>query len=376
MNPAERDNEMNPRFRPATLALVSALSLAAGFGMPAGAADAASAAKPSASPAQTTLPVYTVKGAIGSAQGVSLDAVVEAVRQTVLAAQVPGAIVGLQVKAGDVVRAGQPLVRIDAQAAQQGVTASVAQVEAARAQLHVAAQDFERQKQLFAKQYISQAALERAEAQWQAAQAQVNALQAQAQAARTQSGFFVLSAPYGGVVSEVPVNLGDMVMPGRALLTLVDPSALRITVAVPQSLLPALADGGKGVRFEIPGMTVGEPLAPASVQLLPTVDPATHTAQLRLGLPAGLKGLAPGMFARVFLPAGPAVAQGAERLLVPAKSVVRRAEMTGLYVLDGQGQPRLRQVRLGQAQGDMVEVLSGVAAGDRVVTDPQAAARR
>lgn len=368
---------MNKPFRPIPLALVCLLASGLWPALSATAADApVTAVKPAASPAQANLPVHVVKGAAMTAQGVSLDAVVEAVRQTGLAAQVPGAIVGLHVKAGDAVRAGQPLVRIDAQAAQQGVTASIAQVEAARAQLHVATQDFERQKQLFAKQYISQAALERAEAQRQAAQAQVNALQAQAQAARAQSGFFVLNAPYGGVVTEVPVNLGDMVMPGRPLLTLVDPSALRITVAVPQSLLPALADGGKGLRFEIPGVTVGEPLAPASVQLLPTVDPATHTAQLRVGLPAGLKGLAPGMFARVFLPAGTAAAQGAERLLVPTRSVVRRAEMTGLYVLDGQGQPRLRQVRLGQAQGDMVEVLSGVTAGDRVVTEPQAAARR
>ena len=69
--------------------------------------------------------------------------------------------------------------------------------------------------------------------------------------------------------------------------------------------------------------------------------------------------------------------QGAStpRLYVPAKAVVRRAEMTGVYVLDAKGHPILRQVRLGRAVDDSVEVLSGVSAGEHVALDPQAAAR-
>ena len=54
---------------------------------------------------------------------------------------------------------------------------------------------------------------------------------------------------------------------------------------------------------------------------------------------------------------------------------MRRAELTGVYVVDAKGVPQLRQVRLGRALGDGVEVLAGVAAGERVATDPQAAAR-
>jgi membrane fusion protein, multidrug efflux system len=63
------------------------------------------------------------------------------------------------------------------------------------------------------------------------------------------------------------------------------------------------------------------------------------------------------------------------RLYVPAKAVVRRAEMTGVYVLDANGHPILRQVRLGRAVDDTVEILSGVTAGERVALDPQVAAR-
>ncbi|MEY8876469.1 MAG: efflux RND transporter periplasmic adaptor subunit, partial [Leptothrix sp. (in: b-proteobacteria)] len=60
---------------------------------------------------------------------------------------------------------------------------------------------------------------------------------------------------------------------------------------------------------------------------------------------------------------------------VPLSAVVRRAELTAVYVLDAQGQPLLRQVRLGHVDGSQVEVLAGLVAGERVATDPQAAAR-
>lgn len=341
-----------------------------------------------------TAPVQTQGG---SADAVSLNAVVEAVRQTTLSAQVPGAIVALHVKAGDTVKAGQELLRIDARAAQQNVAGSAAQVDAAQASLNVAATELERQKQLFTKNYISQGALDRAQAQYRAAQAQVNALQAQTRAAQTQSGFFVLNAPYAGVVSEVPVTLGDMAMPGRALITLHDPNALRITAAVPQTLLAGLSQGAQGVRYEVPGLSALKgPQAATQVQLLPTVDAATHTAQLRVALPANLAGAVPGMFARVWLPAdvntsvsahlsvntGTGTSTGTsagtalpQRLFVPASAVVRRGELTAVYVVDDKGLPRLRQVRLGATTGERVEVLSGVSAGEQVATEPQTAAR-
>ena len=302
------------------------------------------------------------------AHEVSLDAVVEAVRQATLSAQVPGAIVSLNVRAGDRVRAGQELLRIDASAAQQNVAGSAAQLEAARANLRVASKELDRQKQLFQKQYISQGALERAQAQHDAAQAQVQAQQAQTRAAQTQTGFFSVRAPFNGVVSDVPVTLGDMAMPGRSLVTLHDPLALRVSAAVPQSMIESVGQQLKTVRYDIAGHTS---VAAASVQLLPAVDPVSHTAQLRLTLPAGVEGLVPGMFARVWVPAGPVSATAKDgRVFLPLMAIVRRAEMTGVYVMDAQGKPRLRQVRLGRTAGQTVEVLSGVSVGEQVVTEP------
>ena len=320
------------------------------------------------------LKVIAVQAAGASQTDSSLDAVVEAVRQTTLSTQVAGAVVALHVKAGDRVKAGQELLRIDARAAQQNVIGASAQVEAAQANLAVASKELERQKQLLQKQYISQAAFERAQAQWDAAKAQVKALQANNQAAQTQSGFFVLNAPYAGVVSDVPVTLGDMALPGKPLLTVYDPSALRVTAAVPQALLAVAHAQPKAVRYELPGVAgYSTPQLPPQIQVLPAVDPVTHTGQIRLSLPAGIEGLAPGVFARVWLPGVAVGKSGAERLYLPANAIVRRAEMTGVYVVDAQGKPSLRQLRLGQTSGDRVEVLSGLRQGDKVAAEPQLA---
>ena len=340
-------------------------------------------------PAASALATAAVQSArAGGTTG--YDGVVEAVRQTVVAAQVAGAVTALDVRVGDRVQAGQVLARIDARAADQNAAAGDAQVRAANASLDLAAKDFERQQQLFGKNYISQAALERAEAQFKAAQAQVAAQRAQAGATRTQSGFFVVRAPYAGIVSDVPLSLGDMAMPGRALLTLYDPLALRVSVAVPQSAqfdatvsatttttTTTTADGGASkmpIKIQFPGLPgVREWAVPSRVSLLPGADPGTHTQQLRLDLPAGLAGLSPGMFARVWLPVSGE--GGVARLYAPVAAIVRRAEMTAVYIVDATGRPVLRQVRLGAAAGDLIEILSGVSAGERVALDPQAAAR-
>lgn len=347
------------RFLPGRRLLVQPILLAGAFvvAAPAGAAElAAQAAR-----------------AVSRAPMSAYDGVVEALRQTTIAAQVSGAVVEIKVKAGERVAAGQLLLRLDARAAEQTATAGAAQVRAARAAQEVAAKEFERQQRLAAERFISAAALDRAEAEFKAAQAQAAAQMAQAGAASTQSGFYAVRAPYAGVVSDVPVTLGDMALPGRALVTLYDPAALRVAAALPQSAAAAVGDG-KAVRAEIPSLAsdVQRLQTPHRVQLLPAADAATHTVTLRADLAPGLAGLVPGQFARVWLPTadGPRASPW-----VPLAAVVRRAEMTGLYVLDGKGRPLLRQVRLGRTDGAQVEVLSGLAAGEKVAGDAQAAAR-
>ena len=227
---------------------------------------------------------------------------------------------------------------------------AAAQARAARAALEAAGREFERQQQLFAQGFISQAALDRADAHFKTAQAEASAHLASAGAARTQSDLYVVKAPYGGVVASVSVVLGDMAMPGRPLLTLYDPAALRVAAAIPQTAV-ARWGGALAPQAEIPGAAAGW-VKPLHVQLLPSVDVASQTLELRLDLPPDTDA-APGMFARAWLPgAGPGAGTGEARLFVPSQALVRRSELAAVYVIGRDGKPMLRQVRPGRSEGE------------------------
>ncbi len=325
--------------------------------------------------ASHSLAVAATPSGSAMAEMSSFEGVVESERQTVMAAQVSGAVTEIAVKVGQSVHSGQVLMRLDARSANQSAVASEAQVVAAQASLDVARKDLERQEKLFAQDYISQAALERAQAHFKSVEAQTHAQSAMAGAARTQSDFFIIRAPYAGVVSEVPVTLGDMALPGRVLISLFDPTRLRVTATVPQNVLNRGQTPNRGLtpketRIELPGLPVNLQWAtPTAIEVLPTVDAGTHTLEVRLMLPAGLTQVTPGMFARAWLPTSEKLPHPVQ---LPITAIVHHAEMTGAYVLDGKGQPLLRQVRLGRVLGDQVEVLSGINAGEPVVQDAAA----
>jgi membrane fusion protein, multidrug efflux system len=322
--------------------------------------------------AAPALATHVVQAAAGPNVLVA-DGVIEATRQSVIAAQVPARIVEMKVRAGDVVKAGQVLLRLDNRAAAGEVAASEAQAASARVQLDVALREYERSQRLFAQKYISQAAMDVAEAKWKSAEAQKNASVAQAGVVSTQSTFTTLVAPFAGVVAVVNVEQGDLATPGMPLLTLYDPAQLRVVASVPEGRALAI-DPARKARIDIGGaasdVTVTEAV---SIQVLPTVDPATHSRQVRLTLPERGPALTPGTFARVQLPLAGAAAVS---LTVPVSAVVRRPEFNAVYVVTSDGKPQLRQVRLGRTRGDLVEVVSGLATGERVALDPVAAARQ
>ena len=310
-------------------------------------------------------------GAGGNAY--SAEGVVEAVRSSVIGAEMSGRVTALLVKAGDRVQAGQVLARIDERVANQQALASQSQVAAAEAQLATAQADFERRQKLYEQKFLSKAALDRAESDYKSAAAQARAQIAQATAAGVQTGLHTLTAPYNGVVAETHIELGDMVMPGKPLLTVYDPSLMRVTVSLPQSQLANIRSAP--VTLEIPGaQTSTLTIAPANVIVLPTADPVSHMVQVRIALPATAAQPVPGMFARAQLPAQGPAATG--RITVPSAAVITRSELTAVYVVDGSGKAALRQVRPGRRQNDRIEILAGLDAGEKVALDPLAAAKQ
>jgi membrane fusion protein, multidrug efflux system len=290
------------------------------------------------------------------------EAIVEAERQSTLAAQVAGRIIARPVKAGDAVKAGQLLVQIDPRSATQAEAASRSQVRESEANLANARARYARSRQLAAQKFISQAALDQAEAEFRAAEAQSAVALANAGASATSRSFTTIVAPYDGVVASTDVEIGDMATPGRPLVTVFDPRALRVTATLPQALL-IHADLAAPVQVTIPSLD--RTLAARRVTLIPVADARTHTTQIRLDLPDAT-GLMPGQYARASIVTGHAKA-----VTIPASAVLRRSEVTAVYVIDASGKAQLRQIRVGEnVSNDEIEVLAGLDPGERVAREP------
>ncbi len=291
---------------------------------------------------------------------------IEAVRQGTLGAQVSGRVMKVLVRNGDAVRAGQPLIQIEAGDSGDMVVASSAAARGAAARLLSARADFERAQRLRAQDYLSAAALQRAQASLASAEAEAQVTAAQAQTARTRAAWHNVTAPYAGRVTDLWVSAGDLATPGMPLLALYDPAALRVIAQLPESLAARVQSG------QVAQLLVADaaPMVIASWRVIAAVDPATHSVEVRAELPEG-SGFTPGQFARLLLPLHDAAAQ----LRIPLSALLRRSEVTAVYVMDANGAAHLRQVRLGPVSGNSVTVLAGLQAGEKVALDPVAAGK-
>jgi len=291
------------------------------------------------------------------------DGVVEATKQSTVSAQISGRITEINFDIGDLVRKGQVLVRIDDTAASQGLNESRAVLAQAEAAYGNAKANFERTQRLFEQKFVSRAALDRAEADYRSAKSQFEARRASVAIAANNLDHATVIAPYGGVVLARHVELGEVATPGKPLMTGFDPGELRVVVNVPQSQVRqvrALAEA----KVELPALRRW--VEPVTVTVQPGADPRTHTTKVRLDLPPDQRDVYPGMFARAHFVVGKAT-----KTLVPATSVLRRSELTAVYVVDDKGKPRLRQVRIGEPVGEnSIEVLAGLAPGENVALDP------
>lgn len=346
-----------------SLALLSGALL--WMGGPAHAADPAKVAS------SAQVPVITLGSrAVGS--GLALDGSLQAVRQSTLSAQASGRIAELRVKAGDRVKAGQVLAVVDDRSTQAGVAQAQAGFAQADAQLANARAHYERTRELREKGFMAQAALDTAQAQLRAATAGVAAARAgQAQSSLAQ-GFTRLTAPYDGWVLQTHAEAGTLAVPGSPVVTVYAPQPIRVVVHVPASQ-QALALAAQRVEVQLPGAE-GRWVEPAQRTSLPVADTVSQTVEWRLDLSeADGADQVPGRNVQVRF-VGAAVANAPERLVVPSSALLRRGELTAVYLATAEGHPTafvLRAVRLGADHGEAgVEVLSGVRAGDRVALDP------
>lgn len=297
----------------------------------------------------------------------SFDGFVEAVRQSTVSAQVSARIEELPFDVDDYVERGDVIVRFRDQQASADLKQSEAALVEAKARLEEAQASHQRIERLFAQERISRADMDRVTADLQSARARVEAAEGALLGAKEQFENTLVRAPFDGIVVERHAEIGEMATVGTPLMTGLSLEHLRVVVDVPQHDISALRRDGEAL-VDLPS---GDSLPAQQIRIFPYADVGTHTFRVRLRLAEGQHGIYPGMWVKVRFVTGEE-----EAMLVPASAVVRRSELTGVYVVGPDGDYRLRQVRLGRELDDgRISILSGLQPGETVVSDGDAARR-
>ena len=309
-----------------------------------------------------------VEGDVVAVRSMALAATFDAtgiaapVREATLSTRLMGTVTAVLVEEGDVVAAGQPLVRIDerdldAKSAQ--VAASVAEAEAVRRDALAQAS---RIRALYADSAVTRAQLDAVETGLARAEAAVRTAQAAAAEVGAMRSYATVRAPFAGIVTRRSVDPGAFAAPGAPLVSVQDATRLRISASAAPDLVRGMRRGQS-----IAATVAGEPVEARVEGVVPAASGHLYTVNALVANPG--RTLLAGSAATLALPSG--VRQA---LVVPAAAVTREGDLTGVTLRTAQGD-EVRWVRLGRAVDDvspasapaLVEVSAGLRAGDEVV---------
>ncbi|MEC7728995.1 MAG: efflux RND transporter periplasmic adaptor subunit [Pseudomonadota bacterium] len=292
---------------------------------------------------------------------VHLDGVIEAVQQSTVSAQTSGTVRSLPFDVDDSVAAGDLIVQLEDSEQRSRLRQAEAGLEEAEAALADAGQRFERIEAVHERGLVSRQEFDQARNNLAAARARVERAQASVSEAQEQLSYTRVLAPYGGILTERHVEVGESVNPGQPLLSGLSLEQLRVVVDLPQKY----AKLARTERQAQVTLADGRVLETGEMTFYPYANPQTHTFRLRMRLSEPNGSLFPGMLVKVSVPVN-----SREALWVPASSLIQRSELRAVFVLDQQDQPRLRQVRTGVRDNGRLEILAGLSEGERVVTNP------
>ena len=293
-----------------------------------------------------------------------------------ISAQVVGRIERVLVHEGDNVRTGQTLVVLDdatlrasVDQAQAAYRAAEHQQAAAQGQSALAASTLARYKQLQAEKSVSPQEMDEVTRRAEAAAAGVEALHAQSDAVKAQESgaramlsYTRLSAPFAGVVTARMADPGTMAAPGVPLLQVESGGALQLQTTVDESAIGSIRKGMK-LPVTLNGASNGG-IAGTVAEIVPAADPVSHSFLVKIDLAPSAQ-LHAGMYGSAL------IATGTHRaILVPRSAVALRGSLSCVYVLDASGIAQLRSITLGAVQGELVEVLSGISANEKLVDLP------
>jgi RND family efflux transporter MFP subunit len=277
---------------------------------------------------------------------------------SIVASRVMGVVTSIPVREGDTVKAGQVLLIIDDRDAAQRARAANMAVESASLSKSLAEKTWQRYKNLYDEKALSRQEMDQMDTQKKVADAEYERIKSMADEARTYLSFARVTAPISGRITEKRIDAGSMASPGMPLLVIEGGGSSYIEVSI---------DAGLGAKIKT-GMvveaiveTMDRPLPGMIREVFPSVDPLSRTFTVKVEIRNA--SLRSGLFARVRIPVGKR-----ETILVPEQSIVQKGQLTGVYVIDGQGIVTYRLVRKGNASAGGIEILSGLTVNDRIIT--------
>jgi RND family efflux transporter MFP subunit len=286
---------------------------------------------------------------------------VESARRTAVSSRILARIEEIRVSAGSEVAEGDVLVRLDARDLEARTSEAVEALRGARARLALARTEQDRMEKLVAEGVEAKQQLDRTRSDLRVAQAEVDRLEESQRGSRTGLSFSEIRSPVSGRVVDRLAEPGDTAVPGRPLLRIYDPTVLRVEVPVRESLAVRLAVGAP-LKVQIPSLEVE--FDGVIDEIVPFAEPGARTLLIKARLPYDGR-LFSGMFARAAFPAG-------ERawLVAPERSVERVGQLEFVTVVGESGPERRMVTTRPRLEEGLVEVLSGLAAGERLALPP------
>lgn len=329
---------------------------AAGCG--AGAEDAGAPAAPTAVQVGQENVVTVARDRIVT--GPLISGELRAAKEATVRAELGGSMLQVAAEEGQMVRRGAVIGRIETTTLEDARRSAESAVKSAESQLAVARREAERTEQLVRAGALAQRDLEVAQSNVTAAEAQLADARARLVAAGKQLGDTIQRAPFDGVVADRAVNVGDVVTPGTALFTIIDPSSMRLEASVPSEALASLRVGAP-VQFTVRGYE--QPFEGRIDRISPQADPATRQVAIFVSVPNTGGRLVAGLFAE-----GRVVSESAEGLVVPLNAVNTRDGAPWVMRVSG-GKTEKVTVTLGlrDSRTERVQVLSGLAEGDTLL---------
>jgi len=309
-------------------------------------------------------PATTVQAQVTAIQPVEVQSTtvtpgtVVALESVKVASRLMGYIKDIAVVEGQSVKAGQRLFTIDPLDIEGAVEQARLGLKQAEDAMKDAESDYKRFENLYKDEVVTRQNYEKMKLNYEMAVTRAAQAKAGLGTAQGQMRYATVTSPINGVVTSKLANEGDIAAPGHPVLLVENPARLQVRGAVSEDLYRTLKAGAQ-VMVEVDGQD--KAVAAKVAQLAPAADPMTHTYTVKLDIAA--PGLKSGAFARIQFPTGKRTV-----LAVPEAAVLDRAGIVGVFVVDAQGAAQYRMVRLGRKDGGQVEVLSGLNAGDKVVT--------